>query len=86
MLVYLGDLLQSIQSLSYLRLFDSISFRAIGGAITALVFTILFGWPIILYFYRSGKRDTSRKYTDFPVSDHPCQDLRGVACWSRRSF
>ena len=76
-LVYLGDYLQSTQSLSYLRLFDSISFRAIGGAITALVFTILFGWPIILYFYRSGKRDTSRKYTDFPVTDHPSKTYGG---------
>ena len=77
MLVYLGDYLQSVQSLSYLRLFDSISFRAIGGAITALVFTILFGWRIILYFYRSGKRDTSRKYTDFPVTDHPAKTYGG---------
>ncbi|MEE2657089.1 MAG: phospho-N-acetylmuramoyl-pentapeptide-transferase [Candidatus Latescibacterota bacterium] len=69
MLHYLGIFLQEqFSALSFLRLLDSISFRAIAGAMTALLFTILFGGRIILYLYRSGHRDTRRTYDHFPVS------------------
>jgi len=52
-LYYLGRYLQdNVETLSFLRLLDSISFRAIAGAITALLFTILFGDRIILALYR----------------------------------
>jgi phospho-N-acetylmuramoyl-pentapeptide-transferase len=67
MLHYLGTHLQAVEALSYLRLLDSISFRAIGGAITALLFTILFGDRIILGLYRKGSRDTKRSF-DFAVA------------------
>ena len=77
MLFYLGDYLQQMEALSFLRLLDSISFRAIGGAITALVFTIVFGGAIILYFYRSGKRDKLRQYDHFPVTAHQAKTYGG---------
>ena len=69
MLYYLGTYLQHTGEggLSFLRLLDSISFRAIGGAITALLFTILFGDRIILALYRRGSRDTKRSF-DFAVT------------------
>ena len=63
--------------MSYLRLLESISFRAIGGAITALLFTIIFGGRIILYFYRTGQRDASRSYAHFPVTDHQSKTYGG---------
>lgn len=69
MLYYLGGYLhETVEALSFLRLLDSISFRAIGGAITSLLFTILFGGRIILRLYRLGYRDTSRSYAHFPVT------------------
>ncbi len=78
MLYYVGTYLQeTVEALSYLRLLDSISFRAIAGAITSLVFTILFGSPIILYFYRSGQRDASRQYAHFPVTEHQAKTYGG---------
>lgn len=77
MLVFLGDYLQSALGLSYLRLLDSISFRSLGGAMTALLFTILCGGAMILYFYRSGKRDRSRRYANFPVSENPAKTYGG---------
>jgi phospho-N-acetylmuramoyl-pentapeptide-transferase len=64
---YLGTYLQdNVEALSFLRLLDSISFRAIAGAITALLFTILFGDRMILALYRRGSRDTNRSF-DFAV-------------------
>ncbi|MED5416252.1 MAG: hypothetical protein VYC64_15010, partial [Candidatus Latescibacterota bacterium] len=69
MLYYLGTYLQDhIVALSFLRLLDSISFRALGGAITAMLFTITFGGRIILALYSSGHRDKSRSYDHFPVT------------------
>ncbi len=66
MFYYLGAYLyETVDALSFLRLLNSISFRAIVGAITALLFTILFGGRIILHFYRAGQRDTPRQYADF---------------------
>ena len=63
MLYYLGTYLHDhFAALSYLRLLDSISFRAIAGAITALLFTILFGDRIILALFRRGSRDTNRSF------------------------
>ncbi|MFH1571008.1 MAG: phospho-N-acetylmuramoyl-pentapeptide-transferase [Gemmatimonadota bacterium] len=70
MLYYLGaHLRDAVEALSYLRLLESISFRAIGGAITSLLFTIFFGGRFILHFYRKGYRDASRSYAHFPVVD-----------------
>ena len=78
MLYYVGTYLQeTVDALSYLRLLDSISFRAIAGAITSLVFTILFGGQMILYFYRSGQRDASRQYAHFPVTEHQAKTYGG---------
>ena len=69
LLYYLGTYLQDhIVALSFLRLLDSISFRALGGAITAMLFTITFGGRIILALYSSGRRDKSRSYDHFPVT------------------
>ena len=71
MFYYLGTYLhETVEALSFLRLFNSISFRAISGAITALLFTILFGGRIILHFYRAGQRDTPRQYAGFSSSAH----------------
>lgn len=69
MLYYLGTYLhETVEALSFLRLFDSISFRAIGGAITSLLLTIFFGDRVILALYRGGSRDTRRSF-DFPPAD-----------------
>ena len=78
MLYYIGNHLKdTVEALSYLRLLDSISFRAIGGAITPLMFIILFGGRIILYSYRTGWRDSSRRYAHFPVGDHQVKTYGG---------
>ena len=78
MLYYIGNHLKdTVEALSYLRLLDSISFRALGGAITSLMFIILFGNRIILYFYRAGQRDASRSYAHFPVGDHQTKTYGG---------
>ena len=63
MIYYLGIYLHdAVEALSFLRLVDSISFRAIFGAITSLVLTILCGGRVILYFYSRGHRDMPRDY------------------------
>lgn len=78
MIYYLGTYLyEAVDSLSFLRLLNSISFRAIAGAITALLFTILFGGRLILYFYRSGQRDAVRSYAHFPVAEHQTKTYGG---------
>ena len=78
MLYYIGNHLKdTVEALSYLRLLDSISFRALGGAITSLMFIILFGGRIILYFYRTGQRDSSRSYAHFSVGDHQVKTYGG---------
>ena len=69
MIYYLGTYLHdTVETQSFLRLLDSISFRAIAGAITALLFTILFGGRIILRFYRAGQQDISRRHVNFPTT------------------
>lgn len=78
MIYYLGTYLHdAIESLSFLRLVNSISFRAIAGAITALLFIILFGGRLILYFYRSGQRDVVRRYAHFPAAEHQTKTYGG---------
>jgi phospho-N-acetylmuramoyl-pentapeptide-transferase len=78
MLYYLSTYLQhTVESLSFLRLLDFISFRAIGGAITALLFTILFGGRTILYFYRRGLRDVPRQYVHFATGGHQSKTYGG---------
>jgi len=68
MIYYLGTYLNDhFETLSFFRLVDSISFRVIAGAITALLLTILFGGRIILFLYRRGHRDMPRGYVDFLV-------------------
>lgn len=94
MIYYLGSHLQhAVEWLSFLRLVDSLSFRAIAGAITALLFTIIFGDRIILKLYRRGQRDVVRRYAHFPVSPNPTKTYGGalliaaillsVLLWSR---
>jgi phospho-N-acetylmuramoyl-pentapeptide-transferase len=69
MIYYLGTFLEDhVPLLSFLRLVDSISFRAIAGAITALLFNIVLGGRIILFLYRHGQRDMPRDYVKLPVS------------------
>ena len=78
MIYYLGTYLHdTVETLSFLRLLDSISFRAIAGAITALLFTILFGGRIILRFYRSGQRDISRSNVSFPSTGNQAKTYGG---------
>ena len=78
MIYYLGDLLQGGDgALSFLRLVDSISFRAICGAITALLYTIFFGGRIILYFHRLGHRDRPRDYLNYSSAGNPSKTYGG---------
>ncbi len=78
MIYYLGKYLHdTVEALSFLRLLDFISFRAIAGAITALLFTILCGDRIILHFYRAGQRDTSRRYVNFPTTGNQTKTYGG---------
>jgi len=78
MIYYLGTYLHDhVEALSFLRLANSISFRAIAGAITALLFTILFGGRVILYLYRKGQRDTPRDYANFPTSGNQAKIYGG---------
>ena len=78
MIYYLGEYLQDLDaSLSFMRLVDSISFRALCGALTSLLFTILFGNRIILYFYRLGHRDMPRNYLNFSSVGNPSKTYGG---------
>ena len=78
MIYYLGTYLQeTVEALSFLRLVHSISFRAIAGAITALLFTIVFGRRLILYFYRAGQRDVPRHYAGIPASVNQAKTYGG---------
>ncbi len=78
MIYYLGTYLyDAVETLSFLRLVNSLSFRAIAGAITALLFTILFGGRLILHFYRSGQRDVARSYAHFPAVEHQTKTYGG---------
>ncbi len=80
MIYYLANYLQqsvSVPELSFLRLVEFLSFRAIAGAITALLLTILFGGRIILHLYRSGQRDITRRYANFPASTNQAKTYGG---------
>ena len=78
MIYYLGNYLQeTVEALSFLRLVEFLSFRAIAGAITALLLTILFGGRIILRLYRSGQRDISRRYANFPTTTNQTKTYGG---------
>ena len=69
MLFYLGNYLnETVEVFSFLRLVDSIIFRALAGALTALLLTILFGDKLILHMYKVGHRDIPRDYLDFSPS------------------
>ena len=69
MLFYLGNYLnETVEVFSFLRLVDSIIFRALAGALTALLLTILFGDKLILIMYKNGHRDIPRDYLDFSPS------------------
>lgn len=67
MLFHLGTYLyETIEALSFLRLFQYLSFRAIGAALTAFVVTLAFGEPIIRHLYVRRIRDTPREYATMP--------------------
>ena len=69
MLFYFGNYLhETLEFFSFLRLVDSIIFRALSGALTSLVLTILLGDRVILYMYKIGHRDIPRDYLNFSVS------------------
>jgi len=79
MIYYLGAYLYGrVPFLSFMRLMDSISFRAIAGAITALLFTIVFGGRIILFLYRRGQRDMPRDYVRLPVTSSQAKIYGGA--------
>ncbi len=79
MIYYLGTYLHdTFEVLSFLRLVDSIIFRAIFGAITALLLTIFFGGRVILYFYRLGYRDVPRDYLNYSSVGNPAKTYGGV--------
>ncbi len=78
MIYYVGIYLQEVfAALSFLRLVDSISFRALCGAITALLLTIFFGERVILYFYRLGHRDRPRNYLNYSSVGNPSKTYGG---------
>jgi phospho-N-acetylmuramoyl-pentapeptide-transferase len=78
MIYYLGHYLHDmVDVLSFLRLVDSISFRAIAGAITALLLTIFCGGRVILYFYGRGHRDRPRDYLHFSSSGNQAKVYGG---------
>ena len=78
MIYYLGIYLQeAAEALSFLRLVDSISFRALCGAITSLIFTILCGGRVILYFYGRGHRDVPRDYLNFEAASNQAKTYGG---------
>ena len=79
MIYYLGTYLyETVETLSFLRLLNSISFRAIAGAITALLFIILFGGRMILHFYLSGQRDMPRNYASFSTEGDSVKTYGGL--------
>jgi phospho-N-acetylmuramoyl-pentapeptide-transferase len=66
-----------VEVLSFLRLVDSISFRVIAGAITALLLTILSGNRVILYLYCLGQRDVPRDYLHISASSNQAKIYGG---------
>ena len=63
MLFYLFDVLrESLSELSFLRLADYLTFRAIAAALTAFLLTMILGRRIVEFLYRSGMRDVIRDY------------------------
>lgn len=63
MLFYLLHALHtSSETLSFLRLIDYLTFRAIAAALTAFLLTMLLGRRIIEALYRGGMRDVIRDY------------------------
>ena len=79
MIYYLGLYLQdAVEVLSFLRLVDSISFRALCGAITSLILTILCGGRVILYFYSRGHRDMPRDYLNSEAVSNQAKTYGGV--------
>ena len=79
MIYYLGTYLhEHVPLLSFMRLVDSISFRAIAGAITALLFTIGFGGRLILFLYRRGQRDMPRDFAHLPVTSNQTKTYGGA--------
>ena len=78
MIYYLGSYLhERFAVLSFLRLLDSISFRAIAGTITALLLTILLGGRVILFLYRRGQRDVPRNYVGLSLPTHQTKTYGG---------
>ena len=69
MFQYLSFLSSDYEFLSFLRLFDSIMFRAMAAMITALLFSLIVGNKIIILLYKKGMRDIVRDYGNIGVSD-----------------
>ncbi|MEW6754468.1 MAG: phospho-N-acetylmuramoyl-pentapeptide-transferase [Candidatus Latescibacterota bacterium] len=79
MIYYLGTYLEAhAEALSFLRLVDSISFRAICGAITALLLTILLGGRAILLLYRRGQRDVPRTFITLTATTNQAKAYGGA--------
>ncbi len=53
---------EQFPSLTFLRLFDYITFRAIFSAITAFLFSLMIGPPLIRYLKRSNRTDQAWEY------------------------
>lgn len=79
MIYYLGTYLHDhLAWMSFMRLVDSISFRAIAGAITALLVTILWGGRVILFLYRHGQRDMPRDFVHLPATSNQAKTYGGA--------
>ncbi len=79
MIYYLGTYLYDhVAWMSFMRLVHSISFRAIAGAITALMLTILWGGRVVLFLYRHGQRDMPRDYINLPATSNQAKTYGGA--------
>ncbi|MEE2710534.1 MAG: phospho-N-acetylmuramoyl-pentapeptide-transferase, partial [Gemmatimonadota bacterium] len=56
-------LFDNISELSFLRLFQYLSFRTIAAALTAFAVTLIFGEYVIRYLYVKRIRDIPREYS-----------------------
>jgi len=69
MFYFLAALSKKVAFLSFFRLFDSLLFRSLAAMTTALLFSLIFGKPIIDRLYKAGMRDVIRDYGGIGTND-----------------
>ena len=69
MFFFLAALSKKVAFLSFFRLFDSLLFRSLAAMTTALIFSLIFGKPIIDRLYKAGMRDVIRDYGGIGTND-----------------